>query len=128
MRSRFDIVQKALESFPSVRVTSMSGSQDKIEKITVYADPNNIPQKLFDAASASRGSYSISHDIEPIHVAGHFEAVEHMYTGTPSVEFELNVNPGFYKILGEEVDRQVFKEFNDEANAFFDQWLGEDGE
>lgn len=125
MRSRMDIVKKALESFPGVKVMKMSGSINRLEKITVLVDPTNIPQRLFDAASASRGSYTVSHAVQPIHVAGNFEAIEVVHTGSPHVEIELKINPGFYKILGEEVDRQVFKEMDTEADTFIEQWLGE---
>lgn len=126
MRDRRDILMKALESFPGVRVVSMTGSiLNGVETITVLAHQNSFPQKLLEAAHASRGNYSFQQNIEPIDVLGRFDVAEHIVS-EPTVEIKLNIGPGFYKVLGEEVDKQVFKEMDAEANVFIEQWLSED--
>lgn len=125
MRSRQDIVIKALESFPNVKVIKMSGSINKIDNITLLADPASIPQRLLDAASASNGSYSIFQSVQPINVLGCRLEVAEIADYNPIVEINLNINPGFYKVLGEEVDRQVFKEMDKEADEFIEKWLSD---
>lgn len=125
MLDKKDIIIKALESFPGIKVTSLKGNISGLKEVTIIGKMSNISHKLLKAANVSGGSFTTSQNIEPIIACG--KVVAHQYSqAEPITEMILNINPGFYRVLGEELDKEQFRAMNEEADKFINEWLKND--